>query len=427
MKKPSLWTKNFTLVTAATVLGAAGGIAGGFALSFLVYEQTQSTLAAALLIAIQVIPNFLLPLIAAPLMDRLPRKPFLVGGDAINGLLYVAAGLYLTYYAFSYVGYLLFSLVLACLSAFDQLAYNSIYPKLIPAGMEEKGYTVSGMIYPVLQVLMLPTAAVLYQAVGVANILLGQAALSLVAAAIESRIRVEEQRRMDGERFSFTLWWNDVKEAARYLKREKGLLNIYGYMAFTNGAAGGYGPILVAFFSSAPGFSIAMYSLFAVAEFAGRTVGGALHYFRKIPAKKRFGFAFAVYQIYETMDAMLLWLPYPLMLANRAICGFLGINSATMRQAAVQRYIKEEYRARVNAFDSMLGSAAYGILAVLIGALGEVLDYRLCLTVVGAVTAGVCWLTMWRGRKAVAAIYNRDEEPDAPADASPELQEASQP
>ena len=127
MKKPSLWTKNFTLVTAATVLGAAGGIAGGFALSFLVYEQTQSTLAAALLIAIQVIPNFLLPLIAAPLMDRLPRKPFLVGGDAINGLLYVAAGLYLTYYAFSYVGYLLFSLVLACLSAFDQLAYNSIY------------------------------------------------------------------------------------------------------------------------------------------------------------------------------------------------------------------------------------------------------------------------------------------------------------
>ena len=36
MKKPTvqLWTRNFTLVTLATALGAAGGIAGGFALSF---------------------------------------------------------------------------------------------------------------------------------------------------------------------------------------------------------------------------------------------------------------------------------------------------------------------------------------------------------------------------------------------------------
>ena len=36
--KHTLWTKNFCLVTLATVLGAAGGIAGGFALSFLVFD-----------------------------------------------------------------------------------------------------------------------------------------------------------------------------------------------------------------------------------------------------------------------------------------------------------------------------------------------------------------------------------------------------
>ena len=39
--KKTLWTRNFTLVTAATVLGAAGGIAGGFALSFLVFDETD--------------------------------------------------------------------------------------------------------------------------------------------------------------------------------------------------------------------------------------------------------------------------------------------------------------------------------------------------------------------------------------------------
>ena len=45
-------------------------IAGGFALSFLVFDETGSTLAAALIVAIQLVPTFLLPLIFAPWMDR---------------------------------------------------------------------------------------------------------------------------------------------------------------------------------------------------------------------------------------------------------------------------------------------------------------------------------------------------------------------
>ena len=125
----------------------------------------------------------------------------------------------------------------------------------------------------------------------------------------------------------------------------------------------------------------------------------------KIPPKKKFSFAFLVYQIYESMDMCLLWLPYPLMLVNRAICGFLGINSATMRQAAVQRYIPDHLRARVNAFETMTYTAAGCVLSLLVGALGEVMDYRLCLTVCGAATMAVCWLTVWRRRKDVRKLY----------------------
>lgn len=93
--KKTLWTRNFTLVTVATILGAAGGIAGNFALSFLVYDETKSTLAAALLLALQILPQVVIPMVAAPFMDRLPRKPFLVGGDVANGILYSLAGVYL--------------------------------------------------------------------------------------------------------------------------------------------------------------------------------------------------------------------------------------------------------------------------------------------------------------------------------------------
>ena len=91
--KQTLWTKNFTLVTTASALGAIGGIAGGFALSFLVFDKTGSTLASSLILAIQLIPYFFIPLFVAPWMDRLPRKPFLAGGDLLNGVLYGLAGL----------------------------------------------------------------------------------------------------------------------------------------------------------------------------------------------------------------------------------------------------------------------------------------------------------------------------------------------
>ena len=85
--KQTLWTRNFKLVTLATTLGAAGGIAGGVALSFLVFDETGSTLASALIVAIQLLPYALLPIVVAPWMDRLPRTTFLVCGDFVNGMI----------------------------------------------------------------------------------------------------------------------------------------------------------------------------------------------------------------------------------------------------------------------------------------------------------------------------------------------------
>ena len=407
--RPKLWTRDFTLLISATVLGAAGGIAGSFALSFLVYEETGSTLAAALLIAINVVPGFLVPLAAAPFMDGLPRIPFLVGGEAVIGALYAAAGLYLLRFDFTYTGYLCFSLLLSSLSAFDSLAYNSIFPRLIPEGAEERGYTVSSMVYPVMQVVMTPAAAWLMEAAGVAAILIGQGALSLLAACVESRISVREERRPGGEGFSLRRWLGDLRDAAAYLKGERGLLAIYTYMAVTNGVASGYSPLFVAYFSAAP----ALYSLFSVAEFAGRSIGGAVRYRREIPRGKRFKFAFFVYNAYELMDATLLWLPYPLMLVNRAAAGYLGIGSATMRLAAVQSYIPDGMRSRINAFEGVMYYLGMGVFSLIVGALGEVMSPGAAVSVSALFAMAVCWLTIFRRRREVGAVY--DAEPETAA------------
>ena len=405
MSTAKLWTRNFRLVILASAMGTLGSIAGGFALAFLVFDETGSTLASALIVAIQLIPNLLLPILIAPVMDRLPRKSFLVAGDAANAVLLAGMGIWLLLFDFSYVGYLAISLLLSCLGAIDELAFTSIYPELIPEGAEQKGYAVSSMLYPVLKVIMTPLAAVLLDTIGVAWILIAQSGLSLAAAVTESCIRLDETERKQHTPYTPRAWIEDIREAVQYLKKERGLRSIYGYMAVTNGVSSGFSPILVAFFRTFPGFTAAMYSAFSVAEFAGRTIGSAMQYRIKIPAKKKYGFTFFVYQFYEAMDMCLLWLPYPLMLINRGICGFLGSNSAILRSAAVQRYLPEKLRSRVNAFIGVLLTVGSSIFSLLMGFLGEILDYRWCVTIGGTVALLACWLLIWRRRSDVRKVY----------------------
>ena len=405
MNTVKLWTRNFRLVILASAMGTLGSIAGGFALAFLVFDETGSTLASALIVAIQLIPYLLLPVLIAPFMDRVPRKSFLVAGDAANAVLLAGMGIWLLFFQFSYVGYLAVSLLLSCLGAVDELAFTSIYPELIPEGAEQKGYAVSSMLYPVLKVVMTPLAAVLLDAIGVAWILIAQSGLSLAAAITESYIRLDETERKQRTPYSLGAWIEDIQEAVQYLKKERGLRSIYEYMAVTNGVANGFSPILVAFFRTFPGYTAAMYSAFSVVEFAGRTIGSTIQYRVKIPEEKRYGFTFIVYQFYEAMDMCLLWLPYPLMLVNRGICGFLGSNSAILRETTVQRYIPERLRSRINAFNGVLLTVGSSVFSLLMGFLGEILDYRWCVTAGGAAAILASWLLIWGRRGDVRKVY----------------------
>ena len=408
METTKLWNRNFSLVILASTMGTIGGIAGGFALAFLVFDETGSTLASALILAIQLLPFLFIPIVIAPIMDRLPRKTFLVMGDVANSFLIFGMGLWLLFFDFSYIGYLALSLLLACLGSVDELAFTSIYPELIPKGAEQKGYAVSSMLYPVLTVIMTPFAAVLLDTFGVAWILIAQGGLSLLAAITESFIRLDETERHDSETYSLQAWASDVREAVQYLKKERGLLGLYEYMAVSNGVDTGFSPLLIAFFRTFPGFTAAMYAAFSVVEFIGRSIGSALQYRIKISDKKKFGFVFFVYQTYSAMDMCLLWLPYPLMLVNRGICGFLGSISAIIRNAAVQRYIPERLRSRVNAFQGVLVTAGCSVFSLMMGFLGEILDYRWCITIGGVITLLSGFVLILVRQKEVRRLYEPD-------------------
>ena len=160
--RQTLWTKNFTIITLGTVISAIGGVAMSFALGFVVFDTTGSTLATALFTAVSALPRVLLPVLLSPYLDNFRRKPVIVGLDYLLGAIYLLVGWYLAGHTFGLGLYTAVSLVANTIGAVYSLAYTSLYPNLIPQGFAQKGYTVSGMLYPTVTVVMTPVASVLY-------------------------------------------------------------------------------------------------------------------------------------------------------------------------------------------------------------------------------------------------------------------------
>lgn len=403
-----LWTRNFTVITLGTLVSAIGSAAMGLALTLVVFDQTASTWLSGVYGAVSILPGVTLPFFLAPAVDRHNRKHIIVGLDTASGVLYLLFLAYIRRAGFQYAAYLLFSLVMGCIGAVYSLAYESLYPDLIPTGMEQKGYAVSSMIYPLTTTLVTPVAAVIYKAWGVEMIFLAEGCLLLVAAAFEAGIvwRPAPVAPAPRETGRLRAYGHELLEGVRYLKRERGIRSIYGYMAVTNAASNGNYLMVMAHFQSMPGLGAARYSLLVSAETVGRALGAAVHYVFRIPEARRYWLTVRVYAIYELFDGVLLFVAWPVMLVLRFLCGFLGVNTATLREAAVQRYLPQELRARVNGLFDVLLSAACVLIQLAVGALGELLPYRFVTLGFAVLTLGcMLWLIAGR-RRSVEPIYN---------------------
>ena len=404
MKERGLWTKNFSLITLTATLFAIGGEAMNLPISLLVFDQTNSTLKAALIMVCGMLPDVVLPIFIAPIIDKGGKKKWIVGLDILMTAIFIGMGIYILNHAFVYSLYIVFTLVLAAISVLYQLAFQAWYPDLIPVGYEQKGYSVSGMIYPLVTIVMAPVATFLYQVMDMGYIFLSVAGIGAVAVVFE--VMITEKKYEKGETVTLLGYWQSLKEGFLYLKQEKGIRNIYTYMSITNGASSGIAVMTQAFYQTQPWLSATMLGFLKSSETVGRVLGGFFQYKKEIPPKKRYGFTKLVYATYDLMDAFLLFMPYPFMLLNRFICGSLGSQSAIIRQAAVQSYLPPLMRARINGLFNVLFAAGGIAFYLLAGYLGQIMPYRIVALVLGLATFLSMFVFIWLPKEENAKVYS---------------------
>ncbi|MBQ6622892.1 MAG: MFS transporter, partial [Mogibacterium sp.] len=188
----SLWTRDFTIITAGSAVSMFGNALSGFAMSLMVLDISHSTLLYAVYIAMYTLPMLFVPIISGAVLDRYSRKKTIYTLDFLSSGLYLLIALLIAKGWFSFPVFAAFCFILGSIESVYLVAYESFYPLLITEGNLQKAYSVASVLETVSAV-MVPVSAFLYHQIGLAPLLAVNALCFFAAAVMETRIRTEEQ------------------------------------------------------------------------------------------------------------------------------------------------------------------------------------------------------------------------------------------
>ena len=408
MHKEGLWTKNFTIITVGSAVSILGNAVSAFAMGLLTLEKTESVFLYALFLAANNLPKIILPLIAGPFLDKRSRRKTVYMLDFLSAALFILMFAITKSGFFNYPIFLVLCIIMGSIDSIYIVAYDSFFPMLVSEGNFSKAYSISSLLYP-LAIMMTPVAAYIYKTFGLPPLFLFNAVSFLIAGFFETKIKVDESHiQRTGEGFSLRVFKEEFRKGLTYIKGEKGLMVITIYFFINTFTGMGMDTLWIPYFKSVPALGIMAYSYATTINVAGRLVGGGIQYRIKYPAKKKFAIAMAVYVLTCFIDGSVLFMPYAVMLVFFFMDGLVSVTSFNIRLSTTQSYVPENFRGRFNGVYQMVCNTGIIMGQLISGALAEYFSCRTIIVGLMAVNLIGTYFIMYKGRKYVEPIYNRD-------------------
>ena len=410
LKTPQkLWTKNFTIITLGTAVSLFGNVISGFATGLLVLDYTGSVLLFAVYMILFDLPRVIMPQMIGPILDKFSRRKMIYTLDFMSAAIYGVFGLILLKGDINYVLLTIGCAMLGIISSIYTVAYDSFYPLLITEGNMGKAYSISSTMESLLMIVT-PLSAYLYHTIGIAPLFFIDCASYFVAAVFETQIRVKEEYVIEkGQKFGLGQYKETFKEGMDYLKMEPGLMAVACYFMFSSFSGGANMIIGLPYYRGAYGIKGEyIFMIVGAGMMIGRMLAGVFHYRHKIKPENKFRIAFVVYLTIAVFGGTYLYTPIPCMVAMTFVMGVFGMTSYNIRISSTQSYVPHDKKGRFNGTFQMMST--FGMLAgeLLAGAMADHMDKRLVLLCFGILEFTEAWSFMYRKRKDVARIYNRE-------------------
>ncbi len=406
--KNPLWTRDFTIITAGSVVSMLGNTLSGFAMNLMVLDATGSTLMYAIYNILYLIPNALAPILIGPFLDRFSRKKTIYTLDFATAGLFAVMSLLLYTGHFSFVLLAAANCLLGAIGGVYLVAYDSFYPLLVSEGNYQKAYSVSATL-ETLTVVMVPLSTLIYRTFGIVPLFIVNTATYLTAAIMETRIRAEETyiaaRQEDGAR-GIRRFTADLTEGLRYLAGEKGLLAIAVYFLFSSLCGGMTNTVTLPYFRKAFADGEYLYTLTWGMSSLARFLIGIVHYNVRLPVRMKYGIALGVYIGLAVLEGGYLFCSVPAMMVMMFITGLLGMTSYNIRISATQKYVPDEKKGRFNGAFGTLSTVGAIAGEAIAGALSLAVSERAVVVIANALCLTAALVCIGGRKKDVAKIYN---------------------
>lgn len=402
-----LWTKDFTIITAGSVISMLGNTTAGFAVSLFVLDYTDTPFLYALFVFLYTLPQILAPVLAGPLMDRFSRRKTIYMLDFLSAFLYMLFAFLVRFELYNFTLLAAVTFGIGTINSVYTVAFTSFYPLLITEGNYSKAYSVSSTLETMTMV-MIPIATFLYKSFGIFPLLAANGVSFFIAAIFETRISdVEANGEKSSDTYSVKSYINDSKEGIRYLFSEKGLMFITLYFTVSSLVGGASSVITLPWFRENYNNGEYVYMSVWVFMAIGRIIGGLIHYRRKIPAHKKFAIALSVYILTSLLEGTYLFTPLSAMRLMCFFIGILGVTSYNIRISATQSYVPNEKKGRFNGAFIMMTTVGSLIGELISGIAVTFLPARLTLSVFMGICALAALILVGGGRKHIKPIYNQ--------------------
>ena len=411
--KTKLWTRDFTIITAGSVVSMFGNAMSGFAMSLMVLDISDSTLLYAVYLAMYTVPQLIVPVLSGALLDRYSRKKTIYTLDFISAGLYLVMAAVLTTGWFSFPVFAGYCFLLGSIESAYMVAYESFYPLLISEGNYQKAYSIQSMLETISAV-MVPVSAFLYKGIGIAPLLAANGVCFFIAAVMETQIRSEEEyietQKSTALQGAGRLkqMFADTREGFLYLRSEKGLLAVALFFAVIAVTGGISNVITLPYFKNTFDNGEYVYMLVWGCGLAGRAIGGGVHYKTVIPAAKRYVIALSLYIINSLNEGFYLFFPVPVMMVMCFIIGVGGVTTYTIRISATQSYVPDEKKGRFNGAFNMLFMIGALLGEMIAGLASEAVPERTILMIAMLTEAVLALFIIGGAKKHVEKIYNRE-------------------
>lgn len=406
--KKTLWTRDFTIITAGSFISMIGNSISGFAIGLLVLDYTKSTLLFAIYMFLYTFPKIVVPILAGPFLDRFSRKKTIYILDFISAGIYGMLAVIILTGHFSFPVLAIGCMILGSIDSIYRVAYDSFYPMLITEGFYSKAYSIASIL-ETLSGVVIPVSALLYNLVGIGPLFVINAVSFFIAAIMETQVKQKESYSENRKEEVFTRgrYMADFKEGLKYLHVEKGLRAITLYFMFSAFAGGAVGVLTLPYFKSVYKNGEYIFMIVWGMAMLGRLIGGSLYYKLKYPDTKKFQVALFVYIAMCAIEGLYLYTSIPMMQLLCFLTGIFGVTSYNIRIASTQSYVPDARKGRYNGTFEMLVTLGMMLGQLVAGGLSTVMEERIIIMIVMGINMIAAIFIMGGNKKHVSKIYNR--------------------